>query len=218
MESVLFTRQRHEADKAGLHYDYRLVVGDKAHSWATKKELPEVGKSIMLWEQPVHTADYALSKKVVIPKGQYGAGVTTLDWVKKGQAHFEDGKIVVHTKDGRFLLKKMPNYEDGTGWLFKQLPKEEKNIEKKAENKYLEKIAGMGASQVIHKATEGIGEGVLPTAKGIVGALKLSTTSKAKRKELVRAAMGNVKNLSKLEQARLDAHTTIRTAFNRAYK
>ena len=135
-EDVLFTRQAHNADRAGFHHDYRLVVGDKAYSWATKKEMPEQGKSIMLWEQPVHTADYALSKKVVIPSGQYGAGVTTLDWVKKGKASFEDGKIVVHTKEGRFLLKKMPNYEDGTGWLFKQLPKEEK-----MENKYLEKIA-----------------------------------------------------------------------------
>jgi hypothetical protein len=144
MENVLFTRQTHVADRAGKHSDYRLVLGNKAYSWATKKELPEIGQSIMLWEQPVHTADYALSKKVVIPKGQYGAGITTLDWVKKGQAQFEDGKIVIHTNEGRFLLKKMPNYENGSGWLFKQLPKEDK-MEKKAENKYLEKIAGIGA-------------------------------------------------------------------------
>jgi hypothetical protein len=143
MENVLFTRQRHEADKAGLHWDYRIVVGGKALSWATKKELPDMGKSIMLWEQPVHTAHYALSEKVVIPKGQYGSGTTTLDWIKKGKAQFDDGKIVIHANEGRFLLKKMPNYEDGTGWLFKQLPKEEKeNMEKKSENKYLEKIAG----------------------------------------------------------------------------
>jgi len=117
-----------------------LVVGDKAHSWATKKELPEEGKSIMFWEQPVHTAHYALSKRVEIPKGQYGAGVTTLDWVKKGKAELGSDKIVIHTKEGRFLLKKMPSYQDGTGWLFRNLGKEE-NMEKKAENKYLEKIS-----------------------------------------------------------------------------
>lgn len=158
MEKVLFTRQRHEADRAGLHWDYRLVVGDLAHSWATKKELPEPGKSIMLWQQPVHTAHYALSEKVIIPKGQYGAGITTLDWVKKGKAELAEDKIIIHTDDGRFLLKKMPNYEDGSGWLFRNLGKE--NMEKKAEkeipqdvinitkvltggyvNKYLEKIA-----------------------------------------------------------------------------
>lgn len=137
MENVLFTRQRHEADRAGLHYDYRIVVGDKALSWATKKELPETGKSIMLWEQPVHTADYALSNKVIIPKGQYGAGITTLDWVKKGQADIKDGQITVHTNEGRYLLKHMPTYQDGTGWLFKKLRRE------KMGNKYLEKIAEM---------------------------------------------------------------------------
>jgi hypothetical protein len=131
MEKVLFTRQRHEAERAGLHWDYRLVIGDKAHSWATKKELPEPGKSIMLWQQPVHTAHYALSERVEIPKGQYGAGITTLDWVKKAKAELADDKIIIHTDDGRFLLKKMPTYEDGSGWLFKNLGKE--NMEKKAE-------------------------------------------------------------------------------------
>ena len=80
---ILFTRQRHEADKAGLHWDYRLVHDDKAYSWATKKELPTPGKSIILFEQPVHDREYALSKKVIIPKGEYGAGITTLDWVRK---------------------------------------------------------------------------------------------------------------------------------------
>lgn len=135
METVLFTRQRHEADRAGLHYDYRLVVGDIAHSWATKKEMPEPGKSILLWQQPVHSKHYALSERVEIPKGQYGAGTTTLDWVKKGKAELGQDKIVIHTEDGRFLLKKMPeNYGEGA-WLFRHL--EDKDMEK---NKYLEKV------------------------------------------------------------------------------
>lgn len=132
-EDVLFTRQRHEAEKAGLHWDYRIVVGDKAYSFATKKEMPEVGKSIMLWEQPVHTSDYALSKKVVIPTGQYGAGTTTLDWVKKGKASFEDGKIVVETPESRFLIKKLPEHYGNGAWLFRSL--------EKTNNKYLNKIA-----------------------------------------------------------------------------
>ena len=156
MENVLFTRQRHEAEKAGLHWDYRIVVGDKALSWATKKELPEEGKSIILWEQPVHTADYALSNKVVIPTGQYGAGVTTLDWVKKGKADIKDGQIVVHTDEGRYLLKHLPQYGEGNGWLFRKL-KMEKIVEdrsnwlkEKASNKYLEKIAGKYTENTLH--------------------------------------------------------------------
>jgi len=151
MEKVLFTRQRHEADRAGLHWDYRLVIGDKAHSWATKKELPEPGKSIMLWQQPVHTAHYALSDKVVIPAGQYGAGTTTLDWVKKGTAEMEKDKIVINTDDGRFLLKKMPNYEDGSGWLFRNLGK--KDMEKKSTDEAVinaaKKLATIGATGTV---------------------------------------------------------------------
>jgi hypothetical protein len=109
----------------GLHYDYRLVVGDKAYSWATKKEMPEPGKSILLFEQPVHTADYALSSRVEIPDGQYGAGVTTLDLAKKaviGENSTQD-QLTIYTKDQKFLLKKLdPVKYGGEGvWLFKQL-------------------------------------------------------------------------------------------------
>src|SRR6266581_4396757 len=138
---VLFTRQRHEAERAGLHYDYRIVIGDKAFSWATRKETPEPGKSIILHEQPIHTSDYALSKKVVIPKGEYGAGVTTLDWVKKGKVELGDDHYIVSTKAGeKFLLKHIPSYGPKQ-WLFKNLSGETNKPGKG--NKYLEKAAVM---------------------------------------------------------------------------
>lgn len=134
-QETLFTRQRHEADRAGLHWDYRLVHGDKAYSWATKKEMPGPGKAILLFEQPVHTSHYALSEEVVIPKGSYGSGKTTLDWVRKAKVEGEGGKLVVHVKDGgRFLLKKLePGKYGDKSWLFKNLGD--------VGNKYLEKIA-----------------------------------------------------------------------------
>lgn len=109
----------------GLHWDYRIVLGDKAYSWATKKEMPEPGKSIILFEQPVHDREYALSEKVVIPKGEYGGGTTYLDWVRKAKIDPENepGKIVVKTKDGeRFLIKKLDAGKYGEkSWLFKNL-------------------------------------------------------------------------------------------------
>lgn len=141
MEKVLFTRQRHEADKAGPHHDYRMVIGDKAYSWATKKSMPDPGQSIMLWEQPVHTREYALSKRVVIPKGQYGSGVTTLDWVKKSKASLKDNEITIDTGDTRFLLKKMPKYGDGTGWLFKNLGPIRGQQEMQKKTELLQKVA-----------------------------------------------------------------------------
>lgn len=130
-QDILFTRQKHQADRAGLHYDLRMVIGDKAYSWATKKDMPERGGSIILHEQPVHDRGYALSKKVVIPKGQYGAGVTELDWVKKGKLEVGKDYYVVKTKKEKWLLKPVPSYGEKM-WLFKNLS---------PENKYLEKIA-----------------------------------------------------------------------------
>jgi len=140
MKEILFTRQRHEADRAGLHYDVRLVHGDKAYSWATKKELPESGKSIILWEQPVHDATYALSKRVEIPKGQYGSGTTTLDFVRKATVeHKNDEHFTMTTKDGeRYLFKKLPSYGE-KAWLFRNLG--DKSMSTK--NKYLEKAASL---------------------------------------------------------------------------
>lgn len=132
-DNILFTRQTHDAKRAGKHFDIRLVHGDKAYSFATKKELPEVGKSIMLYEQPVHDASYALSKRVEIPEGQYGAGTTVLDFVRKAKLE-ERSKdhFILSTKQGeKYLLKKVPMYGQDT-WLFRNLG---------VSNKYLEKIA-----------------------------------------------------------------------------
>ena len=58
-ETILFTVQEHLADKAGPHRDIRLVSGNVALSWATKKDLPVPGQCILIHEQPDHDASYA---------------------------------------------------------------------------------------------------------------------------------------------------------------
>ena len=72
--------QEHHADRAGHHYDLRLIDPDTghAHSWALPKAtMPEPGKSVLALQQPTHTADYALNfgkdKEQTIAKG-YGKG------------------------------------------------------------------------------------------------------------------------------------------------
>lgn len=161
-QDILFTRQRHDAKRAGLHWDYRFVLRDKAYSWSTKKEMPTPGKSIILFEQPVHTAEYALRKRIQIPLGEYGAGLTTLDFVRKAKAYGDGGdpdRLVVHVNGGdRFLLKKLGPAKYGKGsWLFKNLGAEETSevkkvgIEKKSEmkeNKYLIKIAEKAKKEI----------------------------------------------------------------------
>lgn len=137
MKDILFTRQIHDADRAGRHFDVRLVDGDIAYSWATKKELPEPGKSIILWSQPNHDAKYALSDNIEIPKGQYGSGTTKLDFVRKARIEHSEDHFTMTTKEGeKYLFKHVPKFGEGA-WLFKRL-----DMEKKASNKYLEKIAG----------------------------------------------------------------------------
>lgn len=144
---ILFTRQTHYADKAGKHYDVRLVAGDKAYSFATKKELPEVGQSIILWEQPIHTADYALQPSGTIEKNQYGAGSFKLDFVRKAnlEQRGEDHFTLTTHKGEKYLLKSVPKFGDGA-WLFKRL---------EMKNKYLEKIASFGKAEKQGKVPKG---------------------------------------------------------------
>lgn len=118
----------------GLHWDYRFVVGDKAYSFATKKEMPEPGKAILLFEQPVHDAAYALSERVEIPKGQYGAGTTTLDFVHKARVgeNSSPESLTMYVNNGqKFLLKKVPDSKFGkNSWLFKNLTKTDSFVDK----------------------------------------------------------------------------------------
>jgi hypothetical protein len=122
------------------------VAGDKAYSWATKKGLPASGEAILIYEQPVHTADYALSKRIEIPDGQYGAGVTTLDFARKarlGENSTKD-KFVLHEKDGtRYLFKRLDEEKYGKkAWLLKSLPVAQ--VEKRAEdtrNRYIDVLS-----------------------------------------------------------------------------
>lgn len=117
-ESWEFVIQKHEAKKAGLHYDVRL--GDPTtghgHSWATR-ELPTPGNKTLAKRQPNHTLDY-FDYQGTIPAG-YGAGRVTThhrskadvleandDWIRfqtlNGRGVNE--YAMVHTGDGNWLL------------------------------------------------------------------------------------------------------------------
>ncbi len=68
-----FIIQKHKAQRAGTHYDVRF--GNKhtgLFSWATKKELPQPGKPITLFQQPLHSHAYK-DFEGTIPTG-YGKG------------------------------------------------------------------------------------------------------------------------------------------------
>lgn len=72
--------QEHHADRAGHHYDLRLIDPDTghAHSWALPAaHMPEPGQSVLALQQPTHTSEYALNfgkdKEQAITEG-YGKG------------------------------------------------------------------------------------------------------------------------------------------------
>jgi hypothetical protein len=124
-QSWMMTIQRHNADKAGKHYDLRLIdpKTDKAHSFAVPKaRLPRRSDRMLLaLQQPTHTADYALNFEGKIPKGTYGAGKVTMPFkeqveVIKGNAdklHFQrnNGQKYVLFRTG----------DEGRRWGFKRL-------------------------------------------------------------------------------------------------
>lgn len=55
-----FVVQKHPAERAGDHYDVRLVdeASGHAHSWVTRKGIPKPGEKVKLFQQPTHTAEY----------------------------------------------------------------------------------------------------------------------------------------------------------------
>ena len=125
---VLLTRQIHDAKRAGKHFDIRIVKDQIAYSWATRKEMPEPGKSIVIFQQPDHTAHYALSTDIFIPEGSYGHGSTVLDFVRKANVEegHPDGVMVLVSESSsgkeRFLIRKLDGNKYGkTSWLLKNL-------------------------------------------------------------------------------------------------
>lgn len=108
------TIQQHDAEKAGPHWDLRLVdpKSGRAHSFAIPKMNFPTGKDIALAiQQPTHTANYATTFEGVIPTGTYGAGTVKIHTnepinVIKANAN----RIRFERESGdRFLLFRMRN-------------------------------------------------------------------------------------------------------------
>lgn len=89
-KTVDFSIQEHFADRAGRHYDIRIIVNGKAYSFATKKDFPrKPGSIIGVFLQPVHTEEYS-HWEGEIPKGKYGSGTVKI---------WDSGKAVIKASD-----------------------------------------------------------------------------------------------------------------------
>jgi len=107
-----FGVHKHEAKRAGLHYDLRLgdKKTEKAYSWAIR-HWPKPGEKRLAIRQPDHTIPY-MDWTGTIPEG-YGAGEVSL--TQRGKANIKASKDKIHFKTGR------ENYTlvqtDGNNWL-----------------------------------------------------------------------------------------------------
>ncbi len=71
-----FVVMKHNADKAGLHYDlrYKMSNSNNWNSFAVRKGVPtEIGKKVLAVKTTIHTESEALFTGK-IKKGEYGAG------------------------------------------------------------------------------------------------------------------------------------------------
>lgn len=148
LNEIEYVIQEHDADQAGRHFDFRLVVNGKSVSWA----IPMKGKRGSLdrmpvppekWaaiRQPDHTIEYNKFEGV-IPPGNKGAGTVRI-WaqgkadvlkIEDGNVHFKiyDGPakgsyVIVQTKgtQGLILAKKPENAESWTKPRYSRKPEE----------------------------------------------------------------------------------------------
>jgi len=127
----MFVVQKHQAHRAGLHWDFRLEHNDVLWSWAVRKgpSLDPADKRIAVHVED-HPLDYA-DFQGTIPEGQYGAGkVETWDrgtWeplidpdqgLRDGEIKFVLSGKRLHGKFTLVRLKPRPNQRNSQdNWL-----------------------------------------------------------------------------------------------------
>lgn len=130
-KSPMFVVQKHQAHRAGLHWDFRLEHGGVLWSWAVRKgpSLDPADKRIAAHVED-HPVDYA-NFEGVIPDGQYGAGKVEIwdkgTWtplvdpdagIAAGEIKFVLNGTRLH---GRFTLVRLRprsgRHERGDNWL-----------------------------------------------------------------------------------------------------
>ncbi|HET7882596.1 MAG TPA: DNA ligase D, partial [Acetobacteraceae bacterium] len=102
-EAPIFVVQKHQAHRAGLHWDFRLEHGGVLWSWAVRKgpSLDPADKRIAAHVED-HPLDYA-DFEGTIPDGQYGAGTVEL-WDRGTWQPLDDPEAGMQKGELRFVL------------------------------------------------------------------------------------------------------------------
>ena len=102
-EGPIFVVQKHQAHRAGLHWDFRLEHGGVLWSWAVRRgpSLDPADKRMAAHVED-HPLDYA-NFEGTIPDGQYGAGTVEL-WDRGTWEPLDDPDEAMRKGEIRFVL------------------------------------------------------------------------------------------------------------------
>lgn len=106
--------QKHDAERAGEHYDLRVGGPDGLQSWALPKGLAKPGETRLAIPQSVHPYSYG-SFEGVLEKGRGKGTVSLADKGKVRVAKGDDGSLTMTFPDGsvhRFVPLKSGNALD----------------------------------------------------------------------------------------------------------
>lgn len=164
--------QRHEAERAKLHYDLRLGNKDLGMlSWAVRKGMPTPGGKHLAVEQPVHSHDYKDFQGRI--ESGYGKGdVSTHDkgevLVTKAGPNNVSFTVAHKGVPERYVLTRTGYGRDGRGWLLMNVtPTKPVDAEKK---RYVP-VSPEKAESIIQNLQPG--ESVSPKVDGAANLYKL---------------------------------------------
>ena len=168
---LFFMRSKHEARRAGTHYDVRMGTPQTGlFSWATKKEFPNLpGSTIALYQQPVHSWRYR-NFSGEIPEG-YGAGkVHPAEQYDAILHDVDSNKLVfsIQTKNGinRYQMIKVRNSGSKPVWYLTNITP---TLKDRPEKLHYKKITEEQARALINE----LGKSVASVQPKIDGALAL---------------------------------------------
>tara|TARA_B100000686_G_scaffold200782_1_gene207710 strand:+ start:197 stop:1183 length:987 start_codon:yes stop_codon:yes gene_type:complete len=128
---------RHEATKAGLHWDLRLEENGVLKSWAIPKGMPkESGMRHLAIQTPDHDLEYG-KWEGTIPEGSYGAGKVTIDATG-------EYKTIERTKN-KWKFQCLTGKYKGT-WTLRHWKNKQWLITKSADQKYSMSYSAEGES------------------------------------------------------------------------
>jgi DNA ligase D-like protein (predicted 3'-phosphoesterase) len=114
----IFVIQKHEAHRAGTHFDLRLQKDNVLESWAIPKaKLPSKGERLLATITEPHPLSYTGS--YTIPSGEYGAGKVSV--YQKGHykpISWSNKKIEFEISSGKAKGKYVLVHTDGKKWLW----------------------------------------------------------------------------------------------------